>query len=45
MRQANQAIKPERHVTPTIKEIISDLNGAKAFSKLDISTKGTTNST
>ena len=35
MRQANQAIKRERHVTPTIKEIISDLNGAKVFSKLD----------
>ena len=34
MRQANQAIKRERHVTPTIKEIIGDLNGAKVFSKL-----------
>ena len=32
MRQANQlAIKRERHVTPTIKEIIGDLNGAKVF--------------
>ena len=36
MRQANQAIKQERHVTPTIKEIIGDLNGAKVFSKLDL---------
>ena len=36
MRQANQAIKRERHVTPTIKEIIDDLNGAKVFSKLDL---------
>ena len=36
MRQANQAIKRERQVTPTIKEIIGDLNGAKVFSKLDL---------
>ena len=36
MCQANQAIKWERHVTPTIKEIIGDLNGAKVFSKLDL---------
>ncbi|CAB4005904.1 Transposon Ty3-I Gag-Pol poly, partial [Paramuricea clavata] len=36
MRQTNQAIKWERHVTPTIKEIIGDLNGAKVFSKLDL---------
>jgi hypothetical protein len=36
MRQANQAIKRERHVTPTIKEIIGDLNGAKVFIKLDL---------
>jgi hypothetical protein len=28
MRQANQAIKRERHVTPTIKEIIGDFKGA-----------------
>ena len=28
MRQANKAIKRERHVTPTIKEMIGDLNGA-----------------
>ena len=36
MRQANQAIKRERHMTPTIKEIIGDLHGAKVFSKLDL---------
>ena len=36
MHQANQAIKRQRHVTPTIKEIIGDLNGAKVFSKLDL---------
>ena len=27
----------ERHVAPTIKEIIGDLNGAKLFSTLDLS--------
>lgn len=37
MRQANQAITRERHVTPTIKEIIRDLSGEKVFSKLDLS--------
>ena len=36
MRQANQAIKRERDVTPTTKEIIGELNGAKVFSKLDL---------
>ena len=36
MRQASKAIKRERHVTPTIKEMIGDLNGAKVFSKLDL---------
>ena len=36
MRQANQAVKRERHLTPTIKEMIGDLNGAKVFSKLDL---------
>ena len=34
MRQANKLIKRERHVTPTIKEVIGDLNGAKV--KLDL---------
>ena len=36
MRQANQAIQRERHLTPTIKEIIKALNGATVFSKLDL---------
>ena len=36
MRQANQAVERERHVTPTIKEVIGKLNGAKYFSKLDL---------
>ena len=36
MRQANKAIKRERQVTPTIKEMIGDLNGAKVFTKLDL---------
>ena len=36
MRQANKAIKRERHVTPTVKEMIGDLNGARVFSKLDL---------
>ena len=36
MRRANVAIKRERHVTPTINEVIHDLNGACVFSKLDL---------
>ena len=36
MRQANKAVKNERHVTPTVKEMIGDLNGARVFSKLDL---------
>ena len=36
MRQANKAVKRERHVTPTVKETTGDLNGAKGFSKLDL---------
>ena len=36
MRRANQAIKRERHITPTINEIIHDLNGACIFLKLDL---------
>jgi transposase InsO family protein len=36
MREANVAIKRERHITPTISEIIHDLNGATVFSKLDL---------
>jgi hypothetical protein len=36
MRGPNKAIKRERHVTPTIEEVLSDLNGAAHFSKLDL---------
>jgi hypothetical protein len=36
MRRANTAVQRERHITPTIKEIIGDLNGATVFSKLDL---------
>ena len=36
MRQVNKSIKRERHITPTINEIINDLNGAKVFSELDL---------
>ena len=36
MRKANEAIKRERHITPTIDYITSNLNGAKVFSKMDM---------
>ena len=36
MRKANEAIKKERHITPTIDDITSNLNGAKIFSKMDM---------
>ena len=36
MRRANTAFQRERHVTPTIDEMILDLNGSKVFSKLDL---------
>ena len=36
MRRANTAIQRERHLTPTVDEIIHDLNGAKVFSKIDL---------
>ncbi|EFA12868.1 Retrovirus-related Pol polyprotein from transposon 297-like Protein [Tribolium castaneum] len=36
MREANKAIKRERHPTPSIDEIISTLNGATVFSKIDL---------
>ena len=37
MRSANKAILRTRHITPTIEEIVSDLNGAVKFSKVDLS--------
>ncbi|KAJ8038504.1 hypothetical protein HOLleu_15949 [Holothuria leucospilota] len=36
MRAPNKAIQRERHVTPTIDDIIANLNGATIFSKLDL---------
>ena len=33
MRQANTAIKTERHITPTIDDIIAKLSGSTVFSK------------
>ncbi|CAC5363752.1 unnamed protein product [Mytilus coruscus] len=36
MRLPNQAIQRERHITPTIDDLIVDLNGAKVFSKMDL---------
>ena len=37
MRKANTAILRTRHVMPTVEDVITDLNGAKAMSKLDLS--------
>ena len=34
MRLPNKAIHREQHITPTIDEIVTDLNGAKWFSKI-----------
>lgn len=36
MRLPNTAIKRERHITPTIDDLITELNGACVFSKLDL---------
>ena len=36
MRQANVAIQRERHLTPTMDDVIHELNGARVFSKLDL---------
>lgn len=36
MRAVNEAIQRERHITPTITEIIADVNGSTVFSKLDL---------
>jgi len=35
-RYANKAIKRERHVTPTVDDIVVKLNGAKIISKIDL---------
>ncbi len=36
MRMPNQAIRRERHPTPTVDDLIHTLNGATVFSKLDL---------
>ena len=36
MRQANKAIIRERHLLPTLDDVIYDLNGSCKFSKLDV---------
>ena len=36
MRQANKAIKRERHITPILDDIIAELSGATVFSKCDM---------
>ena len=36
MCQPNKAIERERHISPTIDDIISELGQAKVFSKLDL---------
>ena len=36
MREANKAIKRERHLMPTIDDLIADLIGATHFSTLDV---------
>ena len=37
MREANAAIKRVRHPIPTVEDVSFELNGAKYFSKLDLS--------
>ncbi len=37
MRAANEAIKRVRHPIPTVKDVCHELNGAKFFTKLDLS--------
>ena len=36
MRSLNKAIIRERHTIPTIDDVVSDLNGCKVFSKIDL---------
>ena len=36
MRLPNKAIHCERHIIPIIDEIVTDLNGAQCFSKIDL---------
>jgi hypothetical protein len=36
MHNANKAIARERHILPTIDELIHDLSGSSVYSKLDL---------
>ena len=36
MRLPNEAVKREKHITPTIDDIVSEMSGSKIFSKLDL---------
>ncbi len=36
MKQANKAVKRQRHPGPTVDDLITDLNGATVFSKIDM---------
>ena len=36
MRAVNKAIERERHITPTLEELIAEVSGAKYYSKLDL---------
>ena len=36
MREANQAVQRERHLTPTVDELITEFNGSKVFTRLDM---------
>lgn len=37
MREANRAVKREKHIMPTFDDLVDELNGATVFSKLDLS--------
>ena len=37
MREANKAATREKHLMPTIDDLVADLNDATVFSKLDLS--------
>ena len=37
MRETNKAVKREKHLMPTINDLVADLNGITVFSKLDVS--------
>ena len=39
MRNVNRAVKRERHITPTMDDLISVLNGATTFSTLDLNSE------